>query len=145
MVEHNHGRKDLERDLKAIDNRLFFEKQLTLEGEEVWCVVCDFSSDQPPVTLLEWRDSNGRPISELGSSIIPRVQKMERDHDALLARVREQNEKMVAEINRRRDEAYEEIARDMIPRIQERGRPVLPRGVYLRQSRSRMREQGKIR
>lgn len=142
VVEDARHHKRLERDLRAIDDRLFFEKQRTIAGEDVWCVVCDVGLDYPPMTLLEWRDDSGRPIPDLTDSIISRVQRMERDGGRLMARVVRANAARIEERRRRDAALFRDMAQDMVPRIEGRVRPVLHRGVHLRQSRDRRRERG---
>jgi len=129
------------RALRGIDRRLFLEKQLTFQNDLVWCVVCDIGSGQPPVTLFEWRDPRGEPLP-LDSGIVERVQRMERDGERLAQRALDANARMVESQRRQSRDAYVEIARDMIPRIEDRRRPVFPRSQALRMSRDKRRAQG---
>lgn len=136
VVEEGRRRPDLERELKAIDRSLFFERQVTLEDELVWCVCVQVDGDQPPITLLEWRDTNGRPIAELSSGIITRVQNMHRDARTLVDEMTTNNERRRREAEKRRSEEIEELAYDMIPRIKGRRSPAFHRGIHLRRRRA---------
>lgn len=144
VVENRSNRDDIERALKQIDRALFLERQVSMEGELVWCVVSEIFGDHPPVTIFEWRDENGRPIHELSMGIVDRVAKLERDPFALARRLKDANDARVREANRKRDEAYEEIARDMVPRIHGERRPILHRSIALRMSRDKRRARGDI-
>lgn len=142
VVESRSDRSDIERALRQIDRGLFLEKQVTLEGEIVWCVVAEVFGDHPPLTIFEWRDESGRPISELAMGIVDRVNRLERDPVVLAKRLRERNEALKRERDRRRDEAYETMAREMVPSIQGRRSAVLHRSQALRMARDRRRAQG---
>ena len=143
VVEESASHSELERDLKQIDRALFFERQLTFAGELVWCVVCDVGGDQPPVTLIEWRDpATGAPIPELSSGVLTRVQRMHRSAEAFSREMRARNEQLEKARDRDRDAAYEDMARDMLPRIEGRVSAVLPRSQALRRSRDRRRARG---
>lgn len=143
VVEDRSGKPEIDAALKQLDSRLFVEKQVSLEGEYVWCVVTEIGGDYPPLTILEWRDESGGPIHELSSGIVERVRRLERDPIVLARKLREQNEERKRALDKRRDEAYEEIARDMIPRIHDRVRPVFHTSTALRMTRDKMRRQGK--
>jgi hypothetical protein len=142
VVETAHPKDYVQRLLKQLDDRLFLEKQITLANEEVWCVVVSVGSEIPPVTLLEWRDENGRPIPYLSERLVSRVAQFERDYDKLRARVVDANSRLVAEKRRQADAAYEEIASDMAPRLKGLRSSVLPRGQHLRRSRDKGRSRG---
>jgi hypothetical protein len=135
--------ESIARELRSLDQRLFLEKQITYQGDAVWCVVCDIGGGQPPVTLLEYRGRDREPIP-LDSGIIDRVRRMERDGEKLTRRSIEANRQMVETQQRRSRDAYEEIAIDMVPRIFDRKRPVLPRSQALRMSRDKRRARGEI-
>lgn len=143
VVEEAHPKDSIQQLLRQLDERLFLEKQITLTNEQVWCVVCDVGLDQPPMTILEWRDAEGRPLPYLTASIVDRVARMDRGGSGLYAKVVRANAAM---IERRRREAlaeWEEISADMIPRMAETRSAVLPRGQWLRRSRDRLRRQGR--
>jgi hypothetical protein len=141
VVRERPNMESITRELRSIDQRLFLEKQITYQGDAVWCVVCDIGSGQPPVTLLEYRDRDREPIP-LDSGIIDRVRRMERDGEKLTRRAIEANKRMVEMQQRRSRDAYEEIAGDMIPRIFDRTRPILHRSQALRMSRDKRRARG---
>jgi hypothetical protein len=132
----------LRRELKRIDDRLFFEKQITYTDEEVWCVCVDFSGDQPPMTILEWRDEKGRPIPYLDSGIIERVKQVDRSGRQLSERVLRENQARIESLRRQSREQYTEVARDMVPRVLDQRRPVLHRSQALRMSRDKRRARG---
>lgn len=119
VVQQASSKDAIQKRLKDIDRNLFLEKQITLENEEVWCVVVDVGIDHAPITLMEWRDSDGRPISYLAEGIIARVASMERDPAALRKRIDEANARMVerarADADYNYDEAVRETAKFMHP------------------------------
>lgn len=144
VVAQQQAPAQITKDLRQIDDRLFVEKQLTLSGEEVWCVVVDVGGDQPPFTILEWRDErSGQPIPELSSGIVARVHRMERDGKRLHGLVVVENRRRVEASRRAAAHAYEEMARDMEPRASGLRSAVLPRSQALRMSRDRARAQGR--
>jgi hypothetical protein len=142
VLHQDSDRRDLDRELKRIDDRLFFEKQVTFDNEEVWCVCIGIGGDQPPWTLLEWRDQRGQPIPYLEGEIITRIARMDRDGARLSERVVEENANQLRARREWSRQQYEEIARDMIPRIYDRKRPVLHRSQALRMSRDKRRAEG---
>jgi hypothetical protein len=112
VVEQAHPKDRVQRELRKLDDRLFLERQVTLENEEVWCVCVDIGLDSPPLTILEWRDERGRPIPDLTDRIVSRVGAMERDHQRLVARVVEANARMVEAARRQADSDYEETVKE---------------------------------
>lgn len=152
MLSYRHGaltvvaeaspRDEIVRALRQLDDRLFLEKQITLANEEVWCVVCNIGGDQPPVTILEWRDDRNKPIPFLASGLVNRVAQMDRDPGRLKTRVMEQNERLINNARKAADHAYDEIALDA-RRMSAGHSALLPRGQYLRRHRDRMRAQGR--
>jgi hypothetical protein len=112
VVEQAHPKDHVQRRLREIDPGLFLEKQITLTNEEVWCVCVDVGLDHPPITLLEWRDDDGRPIPYLSERIVARVAAFERDGRKLLARVVEENARLVERQRRDADYNYAETVRE---------------------------------
>ena len=140
MLEKPSDSDQIVRGLKQLDQRLFLEKQLTLDGEQVWTVHCAVEGDQPPICVFEWRDPDGRPIPVLSSGIIDRMAAMERDPAKLNAKVKAKN----AEFERRRDEKFNEHIYGI---SEERRRSLLSHSVLHRSpglaaARRRQRQQG---
>lgn len=144
VVQDTAGKPEIDRALREIDPRLFTERQVAFDGSVVWCVVTEMAGDHPPLTILEWRDENDKPISDLASGIVDRVRAMERDPIVLAKKLRARNEARRKSIDKARDEAYEDMAHDMIPSIEGRRSAVLPRSQALRMSRDRMRARGDV-
>ncbi len=142
VVEEERKPSWVTRELRAIDDRLFIEKQLTYSGEEVWCVVCDVGLNQPPITILEWRDEDGRPIPELTSGLLSRVERMERDGARLTSKVIKQNRDLIEAGRRKGQDSYAAIVEDMLPRMGSGSSAVLHRGVHLKRSRDKQRRMG---
>ena len=142
VVEKPKASHWVNRALRQLDPDLFLERQLTYDGGMVWCVVCETGGDRPPVTLLEFRDDNGKPIPEPTESLVQRAARMERSAEALNRYVREANERRKQEISRRAIEQTREISLDVMPRISPTRSVLLPRGQYLRRSRDRARARG---
>jgi hypothetical protein len=94
----------VQRELKQIDDRLWLERQITLDGDWVWCVMCDLPGDQPPLTVFEWRGPDGEAIPVLSSGIVDRMNQVERDPHVLNAKVKAANE----EFTRLKAERYKE-------------------------------------
>lgn len=142
VIEEAKPKDQVQRLLKQLDDRLFLEKQMTLSNEEVWCVVVDVGLGHPPITLLEWRDEQGRPISYLSDRIVARVAAMDRDGKRLSARVVEHNAAIVRSRRERVRAELTEIMDDMAPRMSGMRSALLPRGQYLRRSRDKRRARG---
>lgn len=142
VIETAKSQNEILRELKKIDPRLFLERQVTLEGQAVWCVVCDVGSDSPPITILEWRDSEDHPIHELSSGIIGRVQRMERDGGKLADRVIRQNAEILAKKRAETREQWSDIGTDFERLMSPGHSALLPRGQYLRRSRDKKRSMG---
>lgn len=142
VIEEAHDKDTIQRLIKKIDDRLFVEKQVTLAGEEVWCVVCDVGSEVPPITFIEWRDELGRPIPYLAERLVQRVQQMDRDAGRLYSKVIAANAAMIETQRQAAMSQYEAIMDDMLPRMGPGHSAVLPRGQWLRQSRDRRRSRG---
>lgn len=144
VYETGSPRDAIARELKQIDNRLFLERQVTLDNKLVWCVVCDAGLDQPPITLLEYRDDSGEPISDLSDGVLRRMQRFERDGNKLHNRVLEANRRLQEEKRQQAHDQTRELVLDMVPRITRPRSVVLPRGQYLRRSRDAQRNRGEI-
>jgi hypothetical protein len=134
----------IQKELKALDDRLFLEKQLTFGNEEVWCVVCQVGGDVPPVTILEWRDpQTGRPIPELSSGLVERVARMERDAGRLNDKVLKANAAKLEADRRDSYDKYREIALDVVPHMSALRSSLLPRSQSLRMARDKQRNMGR--
>jgi hypothetical protein len=142
VIETVKPQNEILRSLKKIDPRLFLERQVTLEDQAVWCVVCDLGSDHPPATVLEWRDSDNNPIHELSDGIVDRIAKMERQGSNLTARVIKANEDRINAKRRSTQEHWRDIGTDFERLMSPGHSAVLPRGMHLRRSRDKMRSQG---
>lgn len=154
LISHRHGAltvmsherpDDIYKDaLARIDRRLFLERQVTLAGEVVWCLVLDAGMDIGPVTLLEWRGRDGEPL-ELSSGILEEARRMKQQLDSgedVARNVMLANQRL---IERRRLDSmsqYQDVVADMMPRMSGKRSAVLHRGVYLRRSRDKQRAQG---
>lgn len=143
VIEDARPHHEIAEQLRRLDDRLFLERQLTFAGEEVWCVVCSLGGDHPPATILEWRDSDGRPIHELSSGLVDRVARMERDGARLTAEVVKRNREMVERGRRNADAEYQAIAEEIVPLINDKRSSVLHRGQHLRMSRDKQRAKGR--
>lgn len=151
MIEYRHGAlyviedardsDSLLRDLRAIDDRIFLERQITLENEAVWCVVVNVGGDHPPLTILEWRDQEGNPL-ELSSGIVDRVARMDRDEKRLIASVMRQNAERIEAQRQQSRAEWREMGEDFQKRTSSGYSAVLPRGQYLRRSRDKRRGRG---
>jgi hypothetical protein len=142
VVEQNRSREDLAADLRAIDDRLFLEKQLVFSGEEVWCVCVEVGGDFGVFTLLEWRDEDGNPLP-LAGGIVDRVRRMDRDGKRLAAKVVKQNAARIERARQDAQEAWEEIGREGDRRMAPGYSAVLHRGPGLAAARRRARRQGR--
>lgn len=143
VVEQTQDKKRIQDELKAIDPRLFVEKQITFDQESVWCVVVDVGSGHAPITILEYRDEEtGKPIPDLGHRIVDRVKRMDRDGARLAAKVIKQNQ---ARVDRARADArahWEDLGKEFQERMHPVRSAVLPRGQHLRRSRDKRRNRG---
>jgi hypothetical protein len=142
VVERASPRSAILRALKQIDDRLFLERQISIDDRPVWCVVCNVGGDRPPVTILEYRDDNGDPIPEPADSLLYRVAQMPRSSQQLNEQILRANEKLKADRAERAREETAELTRDIVPRVVQTRSVVFPRGVYLRQARDRKRAKG---
>ena len=142
VIETVRPHNEIQRALKQIDRRLFVEKQVTLEDQAVWCVVCEVGGDDPPATVLEWRDSDGNPIHELSDGIIDRIAKMERQGPNLAARVVKANADRIERKRRDTQDHWRDIGTDFERLMSPGHSAVLPRGQHLKRSRDKLRSQG---
>lgn len=140
VVERPKSAHWVNRALKQLDDRLFLERQLTFDNQQVWCVVIGMG-DQEPMTLLEFRDDQGNAIPDPTEMIVQRVARMDRG-PGLYQRVMEKNRKMRERITQKAMDETREVALDVVPRISSTRSTLLPRGAYLRQSRDRQRARG---
>lgn len=143
VVETPAARDPIVKALQQIDDRLFVERQATLEGDWVWVVNVDLGRDDPSgvVTLLEWRDEQGKPLPYLAEGIVQRVASMERDGAQLHRRVVEANRAFTEQNRRRMNEQTAELSREIVAGIGWR-KMTLPRGQNLYQARGRQRAKG---
>jgi len=120
VVESAADSDAVQRDLKKIDPRLFLERQITLDQEQVWCVMCALDGDQPPLCVFEWRDPEGRAIPVLSSGIVDRMNQVERDPHVLNAKVKARNE----EFQQMKRDAYNEQIYGLAEEYRKAGRMV---------------------
>jgi hypothetical protein len=142
VIEQAPERDEIQRALKQLDERLFLERQLTLAGEEVWCVCVTVAGDRPPLTILEWRDPETSEPLALSHGIVNRMARMERDGGKLSASVLEQNAARIEGRRQLTQEQWSEISADAERLMHPAYSAVLPRGYHLRRSRDRKRNQG---
>lgn len=142
VVESGREKAEIDAALKAVDDRLFVEKQITLANESVWCVVVDVGGDQPPMTVLEFRDDKGVPINELSWDIVERMKRMDRDGKHLAARVIRQNRDRIEGARKLAREQWEDIGGEFEKRMDPGYSAVLHRGQHLRRSRDKRRARG---
>ena len=142
IIETPQSHDAILRALKEIDPRLFLERQVTYEDQAVWCVVCDVGSDHPPITILEWRDSNDHPIHELSSGIVGRIARMDRDPKELIARVERINAERESRKKKETQSQWADIGTDFERLMSPGHSSVLHRGAHLRRTRDKMRAKG---
>ena len=143
VVEQARPRDPIQAALRQIDPRLFVERQITLDGEQVWVVNVDLGRDDATgiVTLLEWRDEHGRPLPELSEGIVGQVARMERDGAVLHRKVIEANRNRTERGRRDLVAQTEEATKDVVAAMGWR-KATSPRGRSLYIARSRQRESG---
>ena len=143
VVEQPAARDPIVKALKQIDERLFVERQAVLDGDWVWVVNIDLGRDDPSgiVTILEWREPNGKPIPYLSEGMVQRVAAMERDGATLTKKVIDANRALTERRRRETSQATEEITREIVPAIGWR-KTVLPRSRNLYLARGRERARG---
>lgn len=142
VVESASDSGQIARELKALDSRLFLERQMTLTNEVVWCVVMSLG-DQPPQTIMEWRGPRDEPI-ELSYGIVNRIKEMMgRDSYDLGKRAVERNNELME--RRRKDSlaGYTEVFRQGERLLAPGHSALLPRGQGLRRSRDKERARGR--
>jgi hypothetical protein len=129
----------LERELRKRDPLLSLQGWPSVEhGCILWRVVRDAGPDRPPETVAVWRSASGEPYP-LSSGLLDEVDRLDRnsrhrhrDEDELEAVRRRERDKQLERDN-------EALVDDWHPR---HGRPVLPRGQWLRMSRDKRRARG---
>lgn len=141
VVETVRDRDFVQRELRKIDDRLFVEKQLTYTGEAVWCVVVSVGGDVPPITVLEHRAPDGRPL-ELSASLIDRAARMERDGARLSAKVIRQNADRLEAGRHKMLEELTVLGEDGDRLMNPGHSALLHRGPHLRRSRDKRRAWG---
>lgn len=145
VVETAHDKDFVQRRLKELDPALFLEKQITLQNEEVWCVCVDVGLDHPPITIMEWRDDDDKPIPYLSERIVARVSQFERDSGKLIARVVEENARKVERARREADENYETVVKETAKFMHPMHAGLLPRrGIGEKAKAKRLAEQRRM-
>lgn len=120
---------------------LFVEPQLDLNEQPVWCVCVQVAGDQAPLTVMEWRDEQGRAI-ELTLGIVERIKAMEGAGFTLVETLRRRAAERRAYMDAEQRRRYREIAEDMVPLIQGRRSHPLHRSVGLRMAKDKQRARG---
>lgn len=138
----------INRRLRALDERLFVEKQLTFRDEEVWCVVEDTGEAYGAerfVCVLEWRDGNGRPLPYLSDGIIDELQRRRREGvtDAVEAGkiAQRRNHDRKERQRKETDEHYHDISTDFENHRAIGNFMIVPRSRALARTRARVRSQ----
>ena len=143
MVEDAKARDPIQKALRQIDPRLFVERQMTIDGEQVWVVNVDLGRDDPTgvVTLLEWRDEAGRPLPTLSEGIVARVARMERDGSKLHRSVIEANRARTERARNDLIQQTEDLTKEIVAGLGWR-KSVQPRSRSLYLARARQRARG---
>ena len=147
VIETPRSKDSINYELKALDSRLFLERQLTLSQERVWCV-CIELSDGEVYTVLEWRDPEGHPL-EPSSGLVERMRRMVAQGDASTLG-KEAARKNQAKVEAEREERFE-MFRDLAMAYRSgvlRGDhigPLVPRSPALARSRARARDKENTR
>ena len=146
LVEHDRLATQIQRKLKEIDPKLFLEKQIRISDQApCWYVMFEAGGDEDPVALCEWSDPTGRPL-ELSWSLLDRVV----SHRLDLSPRRALAAGTAKAANKRKEQEMADwslnehvaIAEEVVPMLSPVHSAVLPRGVYLRMSRDKMRARG---
>ena len=145
IIETVRPKDEILRALKQIDDRLFLERQITIDGQAVWCVVVDVGSGEPPMTIIEWRDSDGHPIHQLSSGIIDRVARMERDSGRLSATIVKKNAARLEAKKRDTNAHWADLGTEFEKRLSPGYSAVLHRSQSLRMARDKKRNRGELR
>lgn len=143
VVHQVASRDAINAQLKQLSPKLFAEQQLTYAGERVWCVVENVGLGHPPITVYEYRDEHGRPITDLSDGIVVEMQRRAQNRMTMLEaaqRAEEANAKLRA--LHRADFLYEaaQVAEEW-SRMQRRHAPV-HRSRKLAQVRAKKRAAG---
>ena len=142
VIEQAAERDEVQRALRQLDERLFLERQLTLHMETVWCVCATVSPDEPPLTILEWRDPETSEPLQLSHGIVARMARMEREAGKLSASVLSQNAERIEARRRETRALWAELGAEADRLLHPAHSAVLPRGYHLRRSRDAKRNQG---
>lgn len=144
VIEAAHTKDHVQRELQALDPRLFAEKQLTFENYPVWCVCFDLgerAGAQRIFTIHEHRDANGTPI---GYPTMKMVDEIKRMMQRGAIDVKDLDKRNMEKREARRKEIYGDL-RERARERQASAHPIysalLPRGRSLQRSRQRGREQ----
>lgn len=128
----------LERALKRIDRDLSLQAWPRPDGPPIWKVVRYCGPDRPPETIASWVDERGEPLP-LNDGLLDMVRRLDRNSRGEWIDPDERNRRFKEQLDKNWEQDAEAAADDWkMPH----GRPVLPRGQWLRQSRDRMREKG---
>lgn len=148
VVQHVEEQHHINKRLKAIDERLMVEKQLTFRDEEVWCVVEDtgerFGAERF-VCVYEFRDSRGKPVPHLTDAIVDEMQRRAKDGTGNILEARKiVNRRNAEREQRHREEAdgtYRAIAKDFEDHRVMGNFQIIPRSTTLARTRARVRSQ----
>ena len=141
LAEHSPDVADLERELRRRDPLLSLQGwPSTAHGRILWRVVRDAGPDRDPETVYVWQnDLTGEPYP-LSSGILDGLDRHDRNNTRRDYKDEDQLEReRQADRVKQQQRDDEALADDWIPK---HGRPVLPRGVWLRMSRDKRRAKG---
>lgn len=134
--------------VKAIDERLFVEKQLDFTDREVWCIVEDTGEQHGAerfVTVYEWRDRKGDPIPYLSQGIVDEMQRRAQDGTGNILAARaiaeRRNQDRLERGRAETDAAYFEIGKDFHEHRRVGNFTFVPRSKQLQQTRDRVRRE----
>lgn len=103
--------RQLERELKALDYRLFLAEQRGIYGETFYEVrLWEGPNSEPPV-ILDWREPDGKP-KELSFGIINEIQRMMQRGPLDVKAIAEHNRQLREKAQLRSQEFYEEMTRE---------------------------------
>lgn len=136
------------RELRAIDERLFAEKQLDFTDREVWCIVEDTGERHGAerfVTVYEWRDRKGDPIPYLSQGIVDEMKRRAKDNTGNIMAARaiaeRRNRDRLERARAETDRAYFEIGKDFHEHRRIGNFVFTPRSKQLQMTRARVREE----
>lgn len=126
VMYSDRGENDISRELRKLDPNLFLDKEIDYRGGPVYYVVKHhIGSGHPPVPVLAWKETDGRP-KPLTHGIVEAVKRQEGAMDGALKDIARTQRERKEKQRERSAQTYHDLVAEHLPRVKAAADGTLP-------------------